>query len=149
MIISFKIQVSKLQVNSKTGRTKWEMMFYKGPPDSRFSWISGFSCGLDRHFWSISARSSAKANIPLRSGPRKAWGPRFALCFSLLRRDSNCFSMHAITCHKLFCWCADFQRLGGECFAPHLHFACQSEVPQVLNWSLINAAAHRDESCAA
>ena len=69
MIISFKIQVSKLQVNSKTGRTKWEMMFYKGPPDSRFSWFSGFSCGLDRHFWSISARSSAKANGAKHSPP--------------------------------------------------------------------------------
>ena len=26
----------------------------------------------------------------------------------------------------------DAQTLGGECFAPHLHFARQSEVPQVL-----------------
>ena len=25
----------------------------------------------------------------------------------------------------------DIQHLGGECFAPHLHFACQSEVLQV------------------
>ena len=64
--------------------------------------------------------------------------------------------MHAITCHKLFCWplaelvsfaslgicwffsailehlhVTEVQCLGGECFAPHLHFACQSEVPQV------------------
>ena len=89
-------------------------------------------------------------------GPRKARGPRFALCFFLLRRSNGFLCM--LMTRKLgladsqrllfFCFCfylcsegfsenwesvRDAQTLGGECFAPHLHFARQSEVSQVVS----------------
>ena len=50
MTVSFNVQVSNLHVNSKTDRTNWDMLFYKGRSDTRFSGFSGFSCGFGHHF---------------------------------------------------------------------------------------------------
>ena len=83
MNISFNIQMSNFQVNSKTERHKWEMLFCKGPPDARFSWISGFSYGLGPSFEAFRRTAAQKQMVqstvlrPYLSGGPKGWNSAF------------------------------------------------------------------------
>ena len=69
MNISFKVLVSNLKVHSEPKSSEVKNLFSRRSSSWGFSWISGFPCGLGPQSWSISARSSAKANGAKHSPP--------------------------------------------------------------------------------
>ena len=69
MITCFKVLVLNVKDDNKSKTSKVKILFFGGVPKRGFSSISGFSYGLGPQFWSISARSSAKANGAKHSPP--------------------------------------------------------------------------------
>ena len=142
MNISFNIQVPNLEVNSKKLRGPNEKCcFARVHQMQDFLEFLASPTVLGTH---LSARALVK---------RGALASRFAfpccaeamvpfLCMLMKRKLGLADSQRLL----FFCFCfylcsegfsenwesvRDAQTLGGECFAPHLHFARQSEVPQV------------------